>query len=73
MAREMLGADALPALTLKGLRHTHATILMEAGEHPRAVQERLGHADISMTLSVYSHVTATMHRGVVDTLARLFA
>jgi integrase len=38
------------------LRHLHATHLMEQGIHPRVVQERLGHANITTTLTVYSHV-----------------
>lgn len=33
--------DGLPRVTLKGLRHTHATLLLELGEHPKVVQERL--------------------------------
>jgi integrase len=36
--------DELPRVTLKGLRHTHATLLLELGEHPKVVQERLGHS-----------------------------
>ena len=42
------------------LRHTHATIALAAGVHPKVVQERLGHAYISMTLNLYSHVTPGM-------------
>lgn len=38
------------------LRHTHATLLLAAGVHPKVVQERLGHSQISMTLDTYSHV-----------------
>ncbi|MCR2810304.1 MULTISPECIES: tyrosine-type recombinase/integrase [unclassified Microbacterium] len=71
--RVALGADAPGPLTLKGLRHTHATLLMEAGVNPKIVQERLGHADISMTMDIYSHVTPTMQRGAVDTLRGLMA
>ncbi|MGB2884707.1 MAG: tyrosine-type recombinase/integrase, partial [Dehalococcoidia bacterium] len=38
-------------------RHTHATIMLKQGVHPKVVQERLGHSTISTTLDTYSHVT----------------
>src|SRR5215217_811450 len=38
------------------LRHTCTTLLLKQGVNPKFVQERLGHADISLTLNVYSHV-----------------
>ncbi|WP_109507121.1 tyrosine-type recombinase/integrase [Nocardioides speluncae] len=56
-------------VTLKGLRHTHATLLLEAGEHPKVVQERLGHSTITITMDIYSHVTPTMQRSAIDRLA----
>jgi site-specific recombinase XerD len=37
-------------------------MLLAQGVHPRVVQKRLGHADITMTLSPYSHVTPDMQR-----------
>ena len=56
-----LTAEAgLPRIPFHGLRHTHATLLMQAGVHPKVVSERLGHADISLTLSTYSHVLPQM-------------
>jgi integrase len=47
----------MPRVTLKGLRHTHATPLLELGENPKVVQERLGHSTITTTMNFYSHVT----------------
>ncbi|WP_339063632.1 tyrosine-type recombinase/integrase [Tepidibacillus marianensis] len=38
------------------LRHTHATLLLEEGIHPKIVSERLGHSSINITLDTYSHV-----------------
>jgi hypothetical protein len=38
------------------LRHTHATLLLRQGVHPKIVSERLGHASIAITLDIYSHV-----------------
>ena len=58
--------EGLPRVTLKGLRHTHATLLLELGEHPKVVQERLGHSTITTTMNIYSHVTPTMQRDAAE-------
>lgn len=50
----------LPVIRLHDLRHTHATLALRAGVHPRVVQERLGHANVSVTLDTYSHVDMDM-------------
>jgi integrase len=42
------------------LRHTCATLLLRQGVNPKYVQELLGHADISLTLNVYSHILPDM-------------
>jgi integrase len=47
-------------ITFHDARHTHATLLLKAGVHPKVVQERLGHSSISMTLDTYSHVVPGM-------------
>jgi len=49
-----------PDATLTDLRHTSATLLLSQGVHPKVVQERLGHSQISVTLDTYSHVLPTM-------------
>ena len=59
--KRALRRHALPDIPLHGLRHTRATIALERGVHPRVVQERLGHANIAVTLQTYSHVMPTMH------------
>lgn len=61
----------LPRLTLKGLRHTWATLALERGIHPRVVQERLGHSTIAITLGIYSHVTPTLHDEAALAVSRL--
>jgi integrase len=50
----------LPAVRFHDLRHTCATLLLRQGVNPKFVQELLGHADISLTLNVYSHVLPDM-------------
>lgn len=52
----LLRKAALPDIRFHDLRHTAATLMLQQGIHPKVVQERLGHADISLTLSTYSHV-----------------
>ena len=47
----------LKGIHLHSARHTHATLMLKQGVHPKVVQERLGHASIAITLDVYSHVT----------------
>lgn len=59
----------VPVIRLHDLRHTAATLMLEDGTHPKIVQERLGHSDISMTLNRYSHVTMDMQREAADRLS----
>ncbi|MGV8167500.1 MAG: site-specific integrase [Alkaliphilus sp.] len=46
----------IPHIRLHDLRHTHASLLLQKGIHPKIVQERLGHSKISITLDTYSHL-----------------
>jgi integrase len=47
---------------LHDARHTHATLMLQQGVHPKVVQERLGHSSIQVTLDTYSHVTPGIQR-----------
>lgn len=62
---------ALPAIRFHDQRHTAATLALAEGIHPKVVQERLGHSDVTMTLNRYSHVTMSMQREAADRLERL--
>jgi integrase len=53
-------ADLPSGTRFHDLRHTCATLLLRQGVNPKYVQELLGHADISLTLNVYSHVLPDM-------------
>lgn len=46
----------LPKITPHNFRHTHASLLLQAGIPVKEVSERLGHKDIKITLEIYSHV-----------------
>ena len=48
----------LPTLRFHDLRHTHASLMLKQGVHPKIVSERLGHSSIGITLDTYSHVMA---------------
>lgn len=48
---------SLPRITVHGFRHTHCSLLFEAGASLQEVQERLGHSDIKTTMDIYTHVT----------------
>jgi integrase len=61
----------LPKIRLHDLRHGWATMALGAGVHPKVVQERLGHANIGITLDVYSHVTAGLHDDAAEKVADL--
>lgn len=47
----------LPKITTHGLRHSHCSILFEAGVGIKEVQDRLGHSDVQTTLNIYAHVS----------------
>jgi integrase len=63
----------MPRICLHDLRHTYATLLLEAGTPIKAVSERLGHAKTSITLDTYAHVLTDMQdRAVKAVDAALF-
>ena len=53
-------AAGVPVIRLHDLRHTHASLALRAGVHPKVVQERLGHSTVAFTLDVYSHSVPAM-------------
>jgi integrase len=52
-------------------RHTHASLLLKQSVHPKIVQERLGHATISTTLDLYSHVSPGLQEAAAIGFDRL--
>lgn len=63
--------NALPRIRLHDLRHTHATLALAAGIHPKVVQERLGHTSVTMTLDLYSHAVPAMEAEAASRIAAL--
>ena len=64
-------AELSPSLRLYDLRHSCATLLLSAGENPKVVSERLGHASIVLTLDTYSHVLPSMQQAATEKLERI--
>ena len=64
--------EQLPMLTLHELRHTHATLLIQAGVPISEVSRRLGHSDIAVTLSVYAHWLPENDKRASDAIADVF-
>ena len=69
--KPLLKKAGLPDVRLYDLRHTCATLLLSAGENPKVVSERLGHASIVLTLDTYSHVLPTMQEAATSKLESL--
>jgi integrase len=68
---ETVARIGLPRIRLHDLRHGWATLALQAGIHPKVVQERLGHANIGITLNTYSHVMPGMHEDAAERVAAL--
>lgn len=60
----------LKHITVHGFRHTHASLLFEAGTPMQDVKERLGHSDITTTMNVYTHVTKSEKKKTAEKFAR---
>ena len=69
--RQAVKKAMLPPIRLHDLRHTHATLALQAGIHPKVVSERLGHATVSITLDTYSHAIPAMQEEAAALIAGL--
>lgn len=70
--RRMISEAGAPQIRFHDLRHTHATIMLQMGEHPKVISERLGHSSIQMTMNTYSHVTFDMQKESSDRFEKVF-
>jgi integrase len=71
--KPLLKRAGLPDIRFHDLRHTLATLMLQNGEHPKVVQEMLGHATIAITMDTYSHVLPNMQRSAVERLGELLS
>ena len=63
----------VPRLTVHSLRHTAATLLLQAGVPVKVVSERLGHASATVTLDVYGHLLPDAQDMAVSTMSAIMA
>src|SRR5690606_620189 len=57
---KLMEKAGVPKIRFHDLRHTHATLMLKHGVHPKVVSERLGHSSIGITLDTYSHVLPSL-------------
>jgi integrase len=65
--------NGLPKLRLYDLRHTHASLLIHEGVHPKKISERLGHSSIKLTMDTYGHLFEGSDRDSAEKIEKLFA
>jgi len=61
----------LKGVRLHDCRHSHASIMLKQGTHPKVVQERLGHASIQVTIDIYSHVAPGIQKAAAENFDKL--
>ncbi|HFU4203786.1 TPA: tyrosine-type recombinase/integrase [Streptococcus suis] len=66
---EIIKDTSLPAINIHGFRHTHASLIFDAGMTLKQVQHRLGHSDMKTTMNVYTHIT----QSAVDNIGEKFS
>jgi integrase len=67
----LIKAAKVRRISLHGLRHSSATLLLKAGVAPHVVQQRLGHKRIEMTLGIYAHALPSMQQDAARRLGAL--
>ena len=66
--KDLANSIGLYGVRFHDLRHTHATLMLQQGIHPKIVSERLGHSSVAITLDTYSHILP----GLQEAAARKF-
>ena len=67
--KKLIKKSEVPDIRFHDLRHTHATLMLKQGIHPKIVSERLGHKRVGITLDTYSHVVPGLQETAVDQFA----
>jgi integrase len=71
--RRIIRKAGLQHIRVHDLRHTHASLMLKAGIHPKIVSERLGHANIGITLDTYSHVLPGLQEEAAEKFDQVLA
>jgi len=69
---KLVKRTGLKYIRLHDARHTHASLMLKQGVHPKIVQERLGHASIQITLDTYSHVAPGLQEAAAARFDEVF-
>ena len=68
--KKFLSTHNLKRFSVHSLRHTHASLLFEAGIEPKTISDRLGHSNIQTTLNMYTHLNDKQRSDVADRLLK---
>jgi integrase len=59
----------VPRIRLHDIRHTYATLFIDAGIDPKKISDRIGHASVAFTLATYTHPSFGLDRHAAETFA----
>ncbi|MFD1170509.1 site-specific integrase [Oceanobacillus caeni] len=71
LKRLLKKAGIVKNITPHSFRHTHTSLLIEAGVGVKEIQQRLGHTDINTTMNIYAHMTANMEEKASQQFSQL--
>ncbi len=69
----LIRAGLSPETRFHDLRHSYASLLIAAGGHSKAIQERLGHSSITVTLNTYGHLFPSLDEALTERLEKAIA
>ena len=67
----MLDALKIPRSGMHSFRHSHASLLIDAGANPKVAQQQMRHADARITLERYAHVVGESQRQAVEKVGEM--
>jgi integrase len=70
--QQILKEAGIEKMRFYDLRHTHASLLIAEGVHPKKIAERLGHASIKLTMDLYGHLFDGSDKESADRMQKLF-
>ncbi|MFC1912947.1 tyrosine-type recombinase/integrase [Chloroflexota bacterium] len=68
----LVARAGIEAIHFHDARHTHTSLLLKKGTHPKIIQERLGHSLIVVTIDTYSHITPGLQEAVAQKFDEAF-
>ena len=70
---KLVRQSGLNGTRLHDARHTHASLMLKQGVHPKIVQERLDHSSITITLDTYSHCALGLQEAAAESFNKLLS